>query len=72
MTTNRTSFLKTFNDKKMGQFDGKNLEMTQNGSRLQWTSFFFLFLRNILPPPLNPSITLIGHHFIMLSIRPSM
>jgi hypothetical protein len=43
MTTNRTSFLKTFNDKKMGQFDGKNLEMTQNGSRLQWTSFFFFF-----------------------------
>jgi hypothetical protein len=45
MTTNGTSFSKTFNDKKMGNFDDKKLGMIQNGSRLQWTSFVFLFLR---------------------------
>jgi hypothetical protein len=45
MTTNGTSFSKTFNDKKMGKFDDKNLGMTQNGSRLQWTSFVFFFKR---------------------------
>jgi hypothetical protein len=45
MTTNGTSFSKAFNDKKMGKCDDKNLGMIQNGSRLQWTSFFFLFSR---------------------------
>jgi len=40
MTTNGTSFSKTFNDKKMGKCDDKKLGMIQNGSRLQWTSFF--------------------------------
>jgi hypothetical protein len=71
MTTNGTSFSKTFNDKKMGKFDDKNLGMTQNGSRLQWTSFVF-FLKEYLANPTKSIVYLHWHHFIILSIRPLM
>jgi hypothetical protein len=72
MTTSGTSFSKTFNDKKLGKFDDKNLGMTQNGFEATMDIICFSFFKNILPLPLNPKLTLIGHHFIILSIRPLM